>query len=69
MKMCKWSSDVFRTLSNIYTPCLSPPTKTSTKNYPVKIWSVKSFPGEKNLSFLFPSLLHNLVHLRQMLNY
>ena len=68
--MCKWARDVFRTLSNIYTPCLSPPTKTTTKNYPVKIWSVKPFPGEKDLSFLFPqSVLHNLGHPKEMLSY
>ena len=38
----------------ILTPCLSTSAESTPENFPMKIWSVKSLPGEKRLGFLHP---------------
>ena len=35
-------------------PCLSTPAESTPESSPVKLCSVKSFPGEKRLDFSLP---------------
>ena len=43
------------------TPCLSTPAESTPESSPMKICSVKSFPGKKRF-YTSPTILHNLFH-------
>ena len=45
--MFSWT-EINCTLFNDKTPCLSNPVESIQESFSMKIWSVKSFPGEKH---------------------
>ena len=51
---------------NIRTLCFNALVESTPECSPVKIWSLKLFPGEKDLDFPPPrNILRNLVHPRE----